>query len=126
MQFRFSLPLLQRSNPCQNNSALFGRLYISNMQQRDGDPDVFLSHENQSYPPSISDYEKLRTNSKSDLIKELENGVGQNPADNFECAVIDGVALIHILSPGCTQTFADYCVNVFIPFCYASYRSFSE
>ena len=35
----------------RNNTSLFGRLYIAN-QQREGDPAIFFSHENQSCPPS--------------------------------------------------------------------------
>ena len=52
-----------------NDASLFARLYISN-PQRDGDPSVFFSHENQSYPPSISDYGKLHSTVKSNRITE--------------------------------------------------------
>jgi len=41
----------------RNNTSLFGHLYIAN-QQREGDPAIFLSHENQSSPPSLSDFGK--------------------------------------------------------------------
>ena len=54
---------------------------------------VFFSHENLSYPPALPDYGNLRSTSKSDLLKELENKVSENPADNIESAVIDGGAL---------------------------------
>ena len=51
--------------------ALVGRLFILN-QLRDGDPDVFFSHENQLQPPSISDHGKLHACEKSHLVKCLE------------------------------------------------------
>ena len=73
----------------------------------------FFPMRNQAYPPALSDYGNLHSTSKSELLKELENKVSESPADNFESAVIDGGTLIHHLSPGCTKTLADYCVNVF-------------
>ena len=36
----------------------FGSMYIG-LQQRDGDPEVFWSHENQIHPPSISENGKI-------------------------------------------------------------------
>ncbi len=39
----------------RSNASLFGRLYIAN-QQRDGDLATFFCHENQSTPPSLSDF----------------------------------------------------------------------
>lgn len=53
------------------NTSLFGCLYINN-QLRDGDPDGFFSHENQIYPPSLSEYGNLHKGAKSDLVKCLD------------------------------------------------------
>ena len=51
----------------RNNTSLFGRLYIAN-QQREGDPGKFFSHENQTTPPSLSDFGKIRLGQKSLLL----------------------------------------------------------
>ena len=48
----------------RTNASLFGRLYIAN-QQREGDPFKFFSHENQPFPPSLSDFGKIRFGQKS-------------------------------------------------------------
>ncbi len=48
----------QRIKVLQNNSVLFGHLYIS-MQDREGDLKEFFAHEAQPFPPSISDHGKL-------------------------------------------------------------------
>ena len=65
--------------------ALFGRLFIAN-QLRDGDTDVFFSHENQVYPPSLSDHEKLCAFKKSDLVKCLEpTAMKSKKNEDFDC-----------------------------------------
>ncbi len=51
----------------RGNTSLFSRLYIAN-QQRDGDLGIFFSHENQCYPPSLSDFGNLRLGQKSALL----------------------------------------------------------
>ncbi|MES9884863.1 MAG: hypothetical protein ABW185_28795, partial [Sedimenticola sp.] len=56
----------------RHNSSLFGRLYIAN-QQRHGDPATFFSHENQSTPPSLSDFGKIRHGQKSKLLGCIES-----------------------------------------------------
>jgi hypothetical protein len=77
---------LKQLQAVRSDASLFAHLYISD-QQKDGDPSVFFSHENQSYPP-ISDYGKLRSTVKSDLLRELQNGVFDAVFDAvFECAV---------------------------------------
>ena len=38
------------------------------MQHRTGDLDEFFVHENQPYPPSLSEFRKLRFGKKSDLL----------------------------------------------------------
>ena len=43
----------------KSNCSLFSRLYIS-CQVREGDLDSFFTHENQSYPPSLSQYGTLK------------------------------------------------------------------
>ena len=50
----------------KSNCSLFSRLYVS-CQASDGDLEGFFGHENQSFPPSLSQYGKLRSGTKSDL-----------------------------------------------------------
>ena len=94
---------------------LFGRLYISN-QHRDGDSDIFFSHENQPYPPSISDFGKLRLGTKYDLLKDLQGTDVHLQPDTFDCLVVDGGAIVHILNISYVQTFAEYADKVFLAF----------
>ena len=84
--------------------SLFGRLHICN-QHRDGDPDILFSHENLPYPPSISDFVKLRLGTKEQLLPGI-----------FDCLIIDGDAIVHILSTRYVQTFAEYADNAFLAF----------
>ena len=104
---------------------LFGRLYISN-QHRDGDPDIFFSHENQPYPPSISDFGKLRLGTKSDLLKDLQGTDVHLQPDTFDCLVVDGGAIVHILNISYVQTFAEYADKVFLAFIKRELRQLEE
>ncbi|KAG0713410.1 hypothetical protein GWK47_016295 [Chionoecetes opilio] len=61
--------------------SIFSRLYIV-AQHRDCDMNSFFSHENNSFPPSVSDKGKLRLGSKSDLLKCLIKKV-ENDAPNL-------------------------------------------
>ena len=102
---------LQRSN-----ASLFGRLYIAN-QQREGDPLKFFSHENQAYPPSLSDYGNIRFGQKSLLLSCLDSISGQpDTPELFQCKILDGAAVVHFLPTGVARTFAEYADKVFIPF----------
>jgi hypothetical protein len=65
-------------------SALSGDRYLFSCQniggkQRDGDLEDFFAHENQPYPPSLSEYGNLRYTTKSDLLKCITRGVTQMP-----------------------------------------------
>ena len=55
----------------RNDVALFSRHYIG-CQTRDGNLEEFFRHENQAYPPALSDGESLRLGTKSDLLKCFE------------------------------------------------------
>lgn len=100
----------------RHDVSLFGRLYISN-QYRDGDVDVFFSHENQPYPPSLADLGELRLGSKSDLLTLLEDStVNTRPQQTRDCKIFDGAALVHILTPKTARTFSDYANVIFLPF----------
>ena len=49
----------------KSNCSLFSRLYVS-CQVRDGDLEGFFGHEDQSFPPSLSQYGKLTSGTKWD------------------------------------------------------------
>ena len=92
----------------KSNCSLFSRLYVS-CQVRDGDLEGFFSHENQSFPPSLSQYGKLRSGSKSDLLPCLEkNGPGQAQRPSVEALLLDGTAIVNMLKPRASKTFQEY------------------
>eukprot|EP00794_Sanderia_malayensis_P010361 gene10361-11438_t len=99
----------------RNNVSLFARLYIAN-QKRDGDPEVFFSHENQLHPPSLSDHGILRACKKSDLISCLDMTKYDSFDVEFDCKIFDGPALVHFLKPTTVANFKEYGTVVFKSF----------
>ena len=95
----------------RDDASLFSRLYIAN-QSREGDLGVFFEHENQRYPPSISEFGNIRQGTKSDLLKCLSS-VAQLPYTP-ECTIFDGAFLLHTLQPSAAMKFIDYAANVFL------------
>ena len=106
---------LQRSS-LKNDCSLFSRLYIAS-QIRSGDLDQFFQHENQAYPPALSQMGKLRTGTKYDLVDCLENLVPSqdiSPTPVVQVILLDGAAIINTLRPGFAKTFSDYVTHVFL------------
>ena len=70
----------------KQNCSLFSQLYVS-CQVRQGNLDEFFTHENQAYPPSISQFGDLKLGVKSDLMKCLEIKAisGMSKAPNSRC-----------------------------------------
>ena len=62
----------QQTASLKNDIGLFLRLYIS-CQTREGNLDHFFRHENQSYPPSLSDDRSMHLGANSDLLACLED-----------------------------------------------------
>lgn len=56
----------------KSDCTLFSRLYIAN-QHCNGDLDEFFKYENLPFPPSLSEYGKMRLCKKSDLLVCLES-----------------------------------------------------
>lgn len=92
----------------KNDCSLFSRLFIAS-QIRDGDLDEFFAHENQAYPPALSNMGKMRLGTKSDMVGCLEDLV--RPQENaatdaaatspaVEVIILDGAAIINMLPPG--------------------------
>ena len=93
------------------------------MSKRDVDLDSFFSHENQSYPPSLSSYGKLRHGKKSDLLECLEKPIVNrcNEKPETDVTIIDGAALVRILAPKGCKTFQEYTERKFKPYVNAEF-----
>ena len=101
----------------KSEASLFSRLYIAS-QQRKGDIDTFFSHENQSYPPSLSIKSELRFGTKSDLLGILESKQrdAEPSTPRFSATIIDGGVLLHLLEPHGCDTFGEYATKTVIPY----------
>ncbi|KAJ8043846.1 hypothetical protein HOLleu_11123 [Holothuria leucospilota] len=99
----------------KNDVALFSRLYIV-MQHREGDMNQFFQHENHPFPPSLSDNGRLRFAKKSDLLTKLEQTNQNDPPSSFDVKVLDGAAVVHLLSTNNVSTFDEYADKVFVPY----------
>ena len=109
----------QQVTSLKSDCSLFSRLYIS-CQTRHGDLDDFFRHENQGYPPAVSQNGKLRLPSKKsdllDCLKPLSAPLTSVPSP-LDVLVLDGAATINMLKPTSTvKSFEDYASQVFIPF----------
>ena len=101
----------------KNDMTLFARLYIG-CQNRDGNLDVFFRHENQMFPPSLSDSGKMHQCNKSDLLICLENLTESQPptTPNVTSIILDGAVIVRMLKPGTAKTFEEYGNEVFLPY----------
>jgi len=90
----------------KENCALFSRLYVS-CQVRKGDFDDFFSHENSSYPPSLSQLGELRSGKKSDLLPCLENlcTIQVHTRPTVDALLIDNATVVNMLRPQKSKTF---------------------
>ena len=84
-------------------------------KHRDCDMASFFKHENQHYPPSLSDYGKLRFANKSDLLHILAQESQQDAPSSFDVIAYDGAALVHLLPTNQVATFDEYASSVFLP-----------
>ena len=95
---------------------LFARLYIAS-QSREGSLEEFFSHENQAYPPALSQFRKLRPSNKSQLLNCLEDfAMPSDAAPEVDAVMLDGPAVVHFLTPRNCRTFAEYASKIFLPF----------
>jgi hypothetical protein len=79
-------------------------------------------HENQSSPPSISEFGDLRFGAKSDLLVCLEkhsqstdDKLNDSCTPTFNMVALDGAVVVQLLKPGKAKTFASYASDVFQP-----------
>ena len=92
----------------KNDCSLFSRLYVAS-QVRNANLDEFFEHENQAYPPALSQNGKLRTGTKSDLVsclEELVNSRVNATHPSVEVIILDGSVIENMLRPGSAKTFS--------------------
>ena len=100
----------------KSNCSLFSCLYVS-CQVKDGILEGLFGLENQSFPPSLSQYGKLRSGTKLDLLSCLEkNGPAEAQRPSFEALLLDGAAIVNMPKPGASKTFQEYSESVFLPY----------
>ena len=107
---RTSSKVEEKLKMAKSDVALSSRLFIS-FQARQGDLEQFFVHENQSFPPSLSEKGNLRpAKSKSDVIDSiLQTTHGEiSECPPVEVKVFDGPALFNMLPPSNCKTFLDY------------------
>ena len=76
---------------------------------------TFFKHENQPYPPSISEYGKLWSTKKSVLLSLSAQNNLNSPPESFDSIVFDEGALVHLLSTTSISTYDQYANEVIIP-----------
>ena len=100
----------------KSNCSLFSHLYVS-CQVCDGDLEAFFCHENQAFPPVLSQFGELRTGTKSELLPCLEKiSSVQVEWPSVKAFLLDCAAIVNMLSPGPSKTFMEYSQGVFLPF----------
>ena len=99
----------------KDDCQLFAKLFIS-CQNRECDLKEFFSHENQSFPASLSNRGKLHVCQKSQLSGILEKKVTLPDAEPItDALIIDGSALVNTLPPRKSRTFAECAGQEFMP-----------
>eukprot|EP00794_Sanderia_malayensis_P004062 gene4062-4614_t len=102
------LKLTTMKQDCQ----LFSRLYVV-CQSRESDLSEFFAHENHVYPPALSMYGKLRQTAKSNCLKIFDEYIivqTERPSD-ITAVLLDGAAIVHMVSPLSSRNFQDYADN---------------
>lgn len=94
---------------------LFSRLFIS-CQSRQCDLMEFFKHENQPFPPALSDSGKLHPCQKSQLVDILESQVTKPDTEpEVNALIIDGSAFVNAHPPLASKTFGDYASQDVLP-----------
>ena len=100
----------------KSDVGLFSKLYIG-CQTRDGNLEEFFRHENQAFPPTLSDGGNLHLGTKSDLLMCLEDlHETQTETPVASSVIVDGAAIVQMLKPAASKNFAEYASQVFIPY----------
>lgn len=98
------------------DTKLFSDMYIA-AQNRESDMDDFFRHENNSFPPSLSNNGVLRKSNKSDLIEcLLKDAEIEEQVQKPDAKIFDGAAMVQMLLPKGCSTFNEYAENIFLPY----------
>ena len=110
----------------KSDVGLFSRLYIG-CQTRDGNLEEFFRHENQAYPPALSDCGNLYLGTKSDLLVCLEDlSETQSEVPVVSTVVLDGGVIVQMLKPAtAVKCFAEYASQIFIPYILSQFQNAS-
>ena len=95
----------------RNENQLYASLYVG-AQVRDVNFDIFFEHEQQTYPPSISEYGNMRIpKNKSEFLQSLETGgnIFNGAPAIIDACVFDGPVLMHWDPPKSSKTYRMYC-----------------
>ncbi|XP_076158119.1 uncharacterized protein LOC143140875 [Alosa pseudoharengus] len=101
------------------NTALVTKLFMSLQARPDLNIDDFFKHENQHEPPSLSDQGKLRSGTKSDILRCLPGMPGPGPSPSAKEAsvvVLDMAAVIHIIKTQRARVFGEYTQMDLMPY----------
>ena len=83
--------------------SLLSHLYVY-CQVRYGDLDTFFSHENQSFPPSLSSFDDIRPGTKSDVLSYLEKMCPPETArPEVDALLIDGAVIVQNVKAWCRE-----------------------
>ena len=92
-------------------------IFLSLQSRPDADILDFFRFENQREPPSLSDRGRLRSGTKSDILKCLGvPATACTAARDVTVIVIDMPAVVHMVRPARAATFTDYVPMHLVPF----------
>ncbi len=112
--------------PLKSDVGLFSQLYIG-CHTREGNLEEFFCHENQAYPPSLSDGKDLYLSTKSDLLtcfNDLSEAQSEAPAASS--LVLDGAAIVQMLKPESAKNFKEYASQISIPYIFSQIHNVSR
>ena len=107
----------KRSNP--KSAQLFIKMFMSLRERPEADIREFFSHENQHYPPNISDGGKLNQSNKPSLLDCFPGMplAGMNKDSGRATAlVLDMPAVVHLVAPKRANKFSEYTPLQIIPY----------
>ena len=89
----------------------------------------FFSHENQSYPPPLSNHGSLRSGTKADLLVYVSELVLHHDTvkpHEAHMVILDGAAIFNMIKPRTPVSFVGYITKVMNMYANSSVVTFSE
>ena len=115
----------QQLTSMKSDVELFSQLYVS-CQMAVSNLEDFFQHENQAWPPVLSNGGRLPLGTKSDILRCLEDlSPSQTKTPDATCIVFDGAAIIQMMKPAAANTFDEYAQQVFNPYISSQLRNVS-